>query len=107
MKRPARMPAERSMADVYAQTDPLPLVPAMWIAFQVKVLSWIRRLMRARPGEIMSLFYCLTGVGHGCCLAISAAAVWCKMLVALMFMLLKFKPDVYIHRINRHSMHIK
>lgn len=55
MKRPARMPAARSMADVYAQTDPLPLVPAMWIAFQVKVLSWIRRLMRARPGEIMSL----------------------------------------------------
>lgn len=61
MKRPARMPTERSIADVYAHTDPLPLVPAMWIAFQVKVLSWIRRLMRARPGVIMSLFYLSDG----------------------------------------------
>lgn len=50
------------MADVYAQTDPLPLVPATWIAFQVKVLSWNRRLMRARPGEIMSLLL-LSGRG--------------------------------------------
>lgn len=56
MKLPARIPAARSMADVYAHTDPLPLVPAMWIAFQVNVLSWIRRLMRARPGKIMALF---------------------------------------------------
>lgn len=54
MKRPLRTHLRVRRADAKAQMEPLPLVPATWMAFHGNWTFFNRRPIRSRPGWIMA-----------------------------------------------------
>lgn len=53
MKEPHGTPLAVNNVERQAVIDPLPFVPATWIAFHGKLPGWTNRLMRDRPNSIM------------------------------------------------------